>query len=57
MNAPIPASRFAPTAGGILMCAAPEKADALLAALRETYPQAAIVGRVKPNAVVSLEVR
>jgi selenide,water dikinase len=45
------------TAGGILMCAAPEKAGALLAALRGTYPQAAIVGRVKPKAAVSLEVR
>jgi selenide, water dikinase len=45
------------TAGGILMCAAPEKAGALLAALKETYTFAAIVGRVKPRAAVSLEVR
>ena len=34
------------TAGGILMCAAPDKAPALLARLRETYSAAAIVGRV-----------
>ena len=45
------------TAGGILMCAAPDKAEALLAELQQSYPQAAIVGRVTPRASVSLVVQ
>jgi selenide,water dikinase len=34
------------TAGGILMAIASDRADAMLALLRETYPDAAIIGRV-----------
>lgn len=45
------------TAGGILMCASPEKAESLLAELRQSYQQAAIVGRVMPRAAVSLVVQ
>ena len=44
------------TAGGILMCAAPDQADALLAKLRENYPAAAIVGRVMEKSATSLAV-
>lgn len=44
------------TAGGILMCAAPDQADALLAKLRENYPAAAIVGRVVEKSATSLVV-
>lgn len=45
------------TAGGILMCASPDKAESLLAELRQSYQQAAIVGRVMPRAAVSLVVQ
>jgi hypothetical protein len=38
------------------MCAAPEKADALLAALRTSYPAAAIAGRVLPAGAAAVEV-
>ncbi|MFN0120718.1 MAG: selenide, water dikinase SelD [Blastocatellia bacterium] len=34
------------TAGGILICIAPAQAEAMLARLREHYPQAAIIGRL-----------
>ena len=34
------------TAGGLLIAIAPERAEALLARLRENYPQASIIGRV-----------
>lgn len=34
------------TAGGMLMSVGPERADQVLAALRQTYPAAAIIGRV-----------
>jgi selenide,water dikinase len=34
------------TAGGLLIAIPAERADALLARLRETYPHAATVGRV-----------
>lgn len=44
------------TAGGILMCAAPDKAETLLAELRRTYPAAAMVGRVTEKHDVSLVV-
>ena len=35
------------TAGGLLISVAPERADALLASLRERYRQAALIGRVR----------
>jgi selenide, water dikinase len=44
------------TAGGILMCAAPDKAETLLAELRQAYPAAAMVGRVTEKAEVALVV-
>lgn len=34
------------TSGGLLLCAAPEQADALLCAIRPTFPRAAIIGHV-----------
>jgi selenide,water dikinase len=44
------------TAGGILMCTPPDKADALLAALRETYSAAAVIGKVTEKSGPSLSV-
>lgn len=44
------------TAGGILLCCAPDKATTLLARLRETYAAAAIVGRVTERKDASLVV-
>jgi selenide, water dikinase len=44
------------TAGGILMCVAPDKANALLASLKPHYAAAAIVGRVTAHSGVSLQV-
>jgi selenide,water dikinase len=37
------------TAGGLLISVAESRADALLHRLRQTYPQAAIIGRVTPS--------
>lgn len=45
------------TAGGILMCVPAEKADALLASLRQTYPHAARIGTVTERSTHSLRVR
>ncbi len=44
------------TAGGMLISIAADKADALLARLRETYADAAIIGRVTEKAARSLVV-
>lgn len=44
------------TAGGMLIAIAADKADALLARLRETYADAAIIGRVTEKAARSLVV-
>ncbi len=44
------------TAGGMLISIAPDKADALLARLKETYANAAIIGRVTEKAARSLVV-
>lgn len=35
------------TAGGLLISVAPERAETLLASLRERYPEAALIGRVR----------
>jgi selenide,water dikinase len=35
------------TAGGLLISVASERADGLLASLRERYPDASLIGRVK----------
>jgi len=45
------------TAGGLLISIAPERADELLARLRETYPEAAIIGRVIPRGAHLLSVK
>ena len=45
------------TAGGMLISVAPEGADALLARLRENYPQAAIIGRVEVGGERAIVVR
>lgn len=42
------------TAGGMLICIAADKADALLARLRTSYPDAAIIGRVLARASHSI---
>jgi selenide,water dikinase len=44
------------TAGGLLISIAADRARALLARLRETYPQAAIIGRVTARGAHSLTV-
>lgn len=44
------------TAGGILISAGADRADALLARLRETYPTAAIIGRVVERGTHSIKV-
>ncbi len=45
------------TAGGLLISIASERADELLARLRETYPEAAIIGRVIPRGAHLLSVK
>lgn len=44
------------TAGGMLIAVAEEKAEALLAKLRENYPRAQIIGRVSPRGSHSIVV-
>jgi selenide,water dikinase len=45
------------TAGGLLICIAPERAEELLARLQQTYPQATIIGQVVPYRAHSLIVQ
>jgi selenide,water dikinase len=45
------------TAGGLLISVAPKRADELLARLRETYPDAAIIGRVRARGEKLIHVR
>lgn len=45
------------TAGGLLICIAPERAEELLGRLQQTYPQAAIIGRVAEHNAQSLVVK
>ena len=45
------------TAGGLLISIAPDRADALLARLREHYPAAAVIGRVTKGGSHSIVVR
>jgi selenide,water dikinase len=42
------------TAGGLLIAIAEDRAEDLLASLRENYPQASIIGRVKDKLEHSL---
>lgn len=44
------------TAGGILICVAPDRAEALLECLRKTYPAATMIGRVVARGTRSLVV-
>ena len=45
------------TAGGMLICIAADRAAAMLARLRETYTDAAIIGRVSEKSSHSIIVR
>lgn len=45
------------TAGGMLIAVAPEKAEAMLARLQESYPAAAVIGRVTAKTNDSIIVR
>ncbi|MBC8032246.1 MAG: selenide, water dikinase SelD [Pyrinomonadaceae bacterium] len=45
------------TAGGMLISVSPDRADGLMARLRENYPQAAIIGRVNKRDVHSIVMR
>lgn len=42
------------TSGGLLLAVAPDHADAVLAAIREKFPQAAVIGRVAPASARAL---
>jgi selenide, water dikinase len=45
------------TAGGMLIAIAPEKSDAILFELKENYPLASVIGRVRERASPSLRLR
>ena len=58
VDKPLASLLFDPqTAGGLLIAVAEERADALLARLRETYPHAARIGRVNERGARALIVK